>query len=183
MTKKRWVVFSVLLLMMAIPLFSCNTENSTIMEIQDREEINQLMWRYVRALDTGDTDAYVATFAPDGQFGRGENAAIGHEALKKKFMGFKTAAGETDTEKVQQEQMHHFISHSYIEFIDKDSARFHAYWMTIFVKGSRENAIVRVAAAGRQCDEVVRLDGQWLIKLRDVPDTTRRDILYFDNLL
>jgi hypothetical protein len=34
--------------------------------------------------------------------------------------------------------------------------------------GSGENAAVRVATAGREYNELVRLDGKWLIKLRDV---------------
>ena len=41
------------------------------------------MWRYARALDTGDGTAYAATYTVDGQFGAGANATKGREALKK----------------------------------------------------------------------------------------------------
>ncbi len=42
-----------------------------------------------------------------------------------------------------------------------------AYWMTVFGAGA-QNAPPRIAAAGREVDELVRVDGHWLIKLRDV---------------
>ena len=50
---------------------------------KDRAEIEELMWRYARALDTGDGAAYAATYTVDGQFGTGPNATKGREALKK----------------------------------------------------------------------------------------------------
>ena len=41
---------------------------------KDRNEIEELMWRYARALDTMDPDGYANCYTPDGQFGarRGE---------------------------------------------------------------------------------------------------------------
>lgn len=53
------------------------------------------------------------------------------------------------------------------EFIDKDHARLQAYWMTVFASGGA-NTPTRLAAAGREIDDLVRVNGQWLIKLRDV---------------
>jgi uncharacterized protein (TIGR02246 family) len=124
-------------------------------EAQDRAQIEKLMWQYVRALDTGNADAYAAVFTPDGQFGSGANAVKGSEALKKMINGFKERRTEKDP------AMYHVITNSYVEFIDKDHARLEAYWMTVF-------ATPRVAAAGREVDELVRLNGQWRIKARDV---------------
>ena len=50
---------------------------------QDRAEIEALMWRYTRALDTGDGTTYASTYTVDGQFVAGTNATKGREALKK----------------------------------------------------------------------------------------------------
>ena len=58
-----------------------------LQEAQDRAEIDALMWRYVRALDTLDADAYAAVFAPDGKFGSGQNARQGTAALKQMVTG------------------------------------------------------------------------------------------------
>ena len=63
--------------------------------------------------------------------------------------------------------MYHVLANSYLEFIDKDHAHMEAYWMTVFAQAG-PNVPVRVAAAGREVDELVRVNGQWLIKTRDV---------------
>ncbi len=60
----------------------------------------------------------------------------------------------------------------YIEFIDKDHARIHNYWLTAFVPpptapgAARPEA--RVPATGRGVDDLVRVNGKWLIKNRNV---------------
>ena len=59
------------------------------------------------------------------------------------------------------------VTNSSIEFVDRDHARFNADWMTVFAARG-PNMPARVAAAGREVDEIVRVNGQWLIKLRDV---------------
>lgn len=59
------------------------SDDEAIRQIKDRAEIDALMWRYVRALDTNNADAYAAAYTPDGQFGSGPNATKGHDALKK----------------------------------------------------------------------------------------------------
>jgi len=63
--------------------------------------------------------------------------------------------------------MHHIITNSTIEFIDKDHARYHSYWMTVF-EGVGRDVKPNVAAVGRGIDEIVRVNGKWLIKNRNV---------------
>jgi ketosteroid isomerase-like protein len=58
-------------------------QNSIEREVQDRAQIEKLMWQYVRALDTENADAYAAIYTPDRQFGSCANAIKGREALKK----------------------------------------------------------------------------------------------------
>ncbi len=45
-------------------------------------------------------------------------------------------------------------------------ASMEAYWMTVFAAVDKKPA--NVAAAGREVDELVRVNGNWLIKVRDV---------------
>jgi uncharacterized protein (TIGR02246 family) len=137
-------------------------------EVQDRAQIEKLMWQYVRALDTENADAYAAVFTPDGQFGTGANAVKGSEALKKMINGFRQRAADNQAKTGEKgPAMYHVITNSYLEFVDKDHARLQAYWMTVFAAAG-EKTPPRVAAAGREVDELVRSNGQWLIKLRDV---------------
>jgi len=137
-------------------------------EAQDRAQIDKLMWQYVRALDTENADAYAAVFTPDGQFGTGANAVKGSDALKKMINGFRQRNADNEAKTGQKgPAMYHVITNSYLEFVDKDHARLEAYWMTVF-GAAADKTPPRVAAAGREVDEIVRLNGQWLIKARDV---------------
>jgi hypothetical protein len=136
-------------------------------EAKDRADIQALMWRYVRALDSLDENAYVAVFTPDGQFGTGRNVTKGHDALRQMVLDLKKRRAEREAKGEKQPAMHHVITNAHIEFIDKDHARYHSYWMTVFAGSPGDNP-PRVAAAGRGLDELVRVNGQWLIKSRNV---------------
>jgi hypothetical protein len=56
---------------------------------------------------------------------------------------------------------------SWIEFIDPTHARHHSYWLTVFGAVGR-GAMPNVAAAGRGVDDLVKVNGRWLIQTRDV---------------
>jgi uncharacterized protein (TIGR02246 family) len=146
-------------------------ENETEREVHDRAQIEKLMWQYVRALDTENADAYAAAFTPDGQFGSGANAVKGREALKKMIDDFRRRTAENESKSGEKRPaMYHVIANSYLQFLDKDHARLEAYWMTVFAAAGPKTPS-RVAAAGREVDELVRFNGQWLIKTRDVAPT------------
>jgi uncharacterized protein (TIGR02246 family) len=136
-------------------------------EAKDRVEIEDLMWRYVRALDSMNADAYASVYTEDGQFGTGPNAAKGREALKKIVTDVKARRAEREAKGEKSAPMHHVIANSHLEFIDKDHARMESYWMTVFGSSGPETQ-PRVAAVGRSVDELVRVNGHWLIKSRDV---------------
>jgi SnoaL-like protein len=129
---------------------------------KDRAEIEELMWRYTRALDTGDGAAYAAAYTADGQFGTGANATKGTEALKKLGETLKPKPGAA-----ARAPLYHMETNQWIEFIDKDHARHHAYYITVSGAGP-DNAQPRIVAAGRSVDHLERVNGKWLIKLRDV---------------
>lgn len=145
--------------------------DETALETRDRAQIEKLMWQYVRALDTENADAYAAVFTPDGQFGSGANAVKGREGLKKMINDLRLRATENESKSGEKRPaMYHVIANSYLEFLDKDNARLEAYWMTVFAAAGPKTPS-RVAAAGREVDELVRSNGQWLIKTRNVAPT------------
>jgi uncharacterized protein (TIGR02246 family) len=167
MTKKKvcGVALFVGATLLALPLAA---ENGVEREAQDRAQIEKLMWQYVRALDTENADAYAAVYTPDGQFGSGANAVKGRDALKKMINDLRQRAAENETKTGEKRPaMYHVIANSYLDFVDKDHAHLEAYWMTVFAAGGAKIP-ARVAAAGREVDELVRVNGQWLIKSRDV---------------
>jgi uncharacterized protein (TIGR02246 family) len=161
MANIRLIVFSVFVFVALVVSTSLAAEKD-IVRAQDRVEIEQLMWNYIHALDSGNAEAYAALFAPDGQFGRGATAVKGREALKKMVAdaGQKMEAENKSGKKMPR--MYHVVTNPHIEFIDKDHARYHAYWMGVFASGGE------ITSAGREVNELVRLNGQWLISVRDV---------------
>jgi SnoaL-like domain len=141
--------------------------NDTQREAQDRVQIEKLMWQYTRALDTENADAYAATYAPDGRFGSGPKAVKGRDALKKMIADFRQSNADAEAKGQKRPPMYHMETNGYLAFVDKDHARLEGYWLTVFA-GQGPTVPVRVAAAGREVDELVRLNGQWLIQSRDV---------------
>jgi len=136
-------------------------QDNSAREEKDRAEIEALMWRYTRALDTSDGTTYAATYTTDGQFKAGATATSGREALKKMVDGLRATSEQA------RPPLYHMEANSWIEFVDKDHARHHAYYLTVSGAGA-QNEPPRIAAAGRSVDHLERVNGKWLIKLRDV---------------
>lgn len=150
-------------------LGSALAEDADILrEAADRAEIQALMWRYVRALDTLDADAYASVFAEDGQFGVGQNATKGRAALRQMIVNMQNGREEREAAgEPKSPPMYHVITNSNIEFSGPDEARYYSYWMTMFGPADSSSS-PRVAAVGRGVDDLVRVNGQWLIRARNV---------------
>jgi uncharacterized protein (TIGR02246 family) len=160
MANNRLIAFSVFVLLAFIASGSFAAEKD-IVRAKDRVEIEQLMWDYIRALDSGNAEAYAALFAPDGQFGRGATATKGREALKKMMLDAKKQMESAPKTDKKPARMYHVVTNPHIEFIDKDHARYYAYWMGALAAGG-------TTSAGREVNELVRINGKWLISVRDV---------------
>jgi uncharacterized protein (TIGR02246 family) len=152
------VVATSLSLGASVALFS---QDNTARETRDRNEIEALMWKYTRALDKGDGTTYASTYTEDGQFGTGANATKGREALTKLVVR-QPAAGEPARAPLYHMELNHWI-----EFVDKDHARYHAYYLTVSGAMGREMP-PRIVAAGQSLDTMERIKGKWLLKTRDV---------------
>jgi hypothetical protein len=137
-------------------------------EAQDRAQIEKLMWQYARALDTLNADAYADTYTPDGEFRAGASATKGRDALKKMISDLKKRDAENEAKSGKKSPaMYHTSLNHYLEFIDKDHARLRAYYMTAFA-GEGQGGAPRVAAVGWESNDLVRINGAWLVKVRDV---------------
>ena len=156
----RLRVFSVFVLMTFVVSASPAAEKH-LLRARDRVLIEQLMWNYIRALDSGNAEAYAALFTPDGQFGRGATAIKGREAFKKMVSDARQKLDAENTSGKKAPRMYHVVTNPHIEFIDKDHARYYAYWMGALAAGG-------TTSAGREVNELVRINGQWLISVRDV---------------
>jgi len=128
----------------------------------DRAAIESLMWRYARALDTWNADAYAAVYTEDGQFGVGENATKGREALRNMIAAFTNGRNSGNP----PPQLYHMTTDTWIEFIDATHAKHHSYWVTM--RAASGDSPAGVAAVGVGVDELVKVNGEWLIQVRNV---------------
>jgi hypothetical protein len=143
-------------------------DEAILREARDRAEIEALMWRYVRALDSGDADAYAAAYTPDGVFKSSNgNATAGRDALKKMISDSRRSRAEREANgEPPRPQMYHMTTDSYVEFLSEDRALHHSYYFGAVVAG--DDTPARIAGPGRAVDELVRVNGQWLIQSRTV---------------
>ena len=163
----RAAVAALAALALAGPSICAAAESDVVREAQDRALIAELMWNYTRALDTFNDQAYAQAFTPDGAFG----ATKGREALRKMVLDLKTNRADREAKgEPKQGPMFHVESNEHIEFVDRDHVRNHYYWMTVF-GGADKTLAPRVAAVGYGVDDLVRVEGKWLIKFRNVAPT------------
>jgi uncharacterized protein (TIGR02246 family) len=133
--------------------------NDSQARAEDRAQIENLMWNYSRALYTQNPDSYAALYAPDGQFGTGSNAVKGRDALKKMIVNLKQhLAG--------QQPVYVMDVNTSVGFPDRDHAHLEAYWLEVSPR-TGPSVPARVVNAGREVEELERINGQWLLKLRD----------------
>jgi uncharacterized protein (TIGR02246 family) len=148
-------------------VFTASTSDDDVLrQARDRAEIEELMWRYARALDTGDAEGYAALYTPDGQFSAGGTATRGRDALKKMIAGTRQPQAGAE-QAAPRPPMYHTTANHQLVFIDKDHARIDAYHITMVAGAGRETP-PRVAGVGRSIDELERVNGQWLITSRNV---------------
>ena len=142
------------------------SDDELLRQAKDRQQIEELMWRYARALDTGDAETYASLYTPDGQFSSGTTATKGREALKNMIAGPRQAQAGAQPA-VRRPPLYHMTANHQLRFIDKDHARIDAYHITMAAAAGPETP-ARVAGVGRSIDELERVNGQWLIKSRNV---------------
>jgi hypothetical protein len=134
---------------------------------EDREAIHALLWRYTRALDTFNAEAYAAVFTEDGKFLSGATGATGKQALMDMIAGVKKGRDDRAAKGETVPPMYHMTMDSWVEFVDDTHARHHSYWQTVF-GAAGPGTSPTVAAAGRGVDELVKVGDVWLISTRNV---------------
>ena len=118
--------------------------------IEDVLAIHELVARYAHALDSGDAEAFVATFTPDGVFDNPPTHREGREQLL--LMGGNRAGSVGATR--------HFMSNVIVEG-DGQRATVKAYLM--MTRGIGQEPGIAVYN-----DDLVKVDGKWLFKIRRV---------------
>ncbi len=161
------IAFGVGLLVLPTAIHLKASDEDAVQQMKDRAEIEALMWRYVRALDNLNADAYASLYTPDGEFAAGPAPVKGTAALRKMVSDLRDDREKREKAGQPPAPMYHVITNDYLEFTGKDQARYHSYWMTVFGAAGRGGE-TRVAAAGHGVDLLVKVNAKWLIKSRNV---------------
>jgi ketosteroid isomerase-like protein len=124
-----------------------------IAALVDRQAIDQLVaGDYPRALDASDWDAYVATYAEDGELVLLGNSSKGRAAIKS-FLAAQPAGAHV---------IHVISNLSYT--INGDSATGGAYWQDI----GNVNGAPGVVVAGHYDDSLRKVNGAWKFTKRSI---------------
>ena len=133
---------------------------------QDRAEIEDLMARYLFAIDYHDWDAYAATFAEDGELEYASGTSRGRAAIRESVEAFAGRIGQFyHTEDGQPAKLRHVILQSVIR-VEGERAWNRALWMEMANHGPQDT--MKVATYGIYEDELIKADGRWQFSKRRV---------------
>jgi len=133
---------------------------------QDRAEIEDLMARYLFAIDYFDWDAYVATFAEDGELEFASGKSKGRDAIRQAVTSFSTGISRFyHTEDGKPAILRHVILQSSIR-VEGERAWGRSLWLEMANHGPGDT--MKMGTYGIYEDEFRKVDGHWLIARRNV---------------
>jgi len=161
MYSSRTVAFFAL----AVVLLSAPSRADTdaIQKLVDRAEIEELIVRYVTALDTLDADAYASVFAEDAVFELPGAVHRGRDEIRKVVTDLQASRARDEAAGTSPPALYHVMSNTTIEVLDATNARHRSYAQT--VRAGEDGRFV-VGFMGRYEDVLVKRDGRWMIQSR-----------------
>jgi SnoaL-like domain len=132
----------------------------------DRAEIENISNRYMIAVDAGDIETVMSTWAEDGVLDWVGGVENGKAAIRKAMSGFgggrvvPIPEGATSRPRTRHQIINHVID------VTGDTAKSTAYWFAF--TNSTPQKDVQLLYFGHYQDEMVRVNGKWLFKKRKV---------------
>ena len=132
----------------------------------DRAEIEDLMARYLFAIDYSDWDAYVATFAEDGELEFAAGTSKGHAAIRAAVTRFSEGIGRFyHTADGKPAKLRHIVLQTAIR-VEGDRAWARSQWLEMANHGPGDEP--KIGTYGIYEDEFTKASGRWLIARRRV---------------
>ena len=133
---------------------------------QDRAEIEDLLARYLFAIDYFDWDAYVATFAEDGELEFASGTSKGRDAIRQAVTRFSEGIGRFyHTADGKPAKLRHIILQTAIR-VEGDRAWSRSQWLEMANHGPNDEP--KIGTYGIYEDELKKIDGRWLFAKRRV---------------
>ena len=130
---------------------------------EDRIAVEDVMARYVWAVDSLDAEGYVAVFTEDAVIDSNGRISKGHGEIRKIVMDLIKRRDDNKAKGLPAANLYHVISNVRITFPKADQAVYQSYWQTV-----RRDADGKMTAAamGRSEDHLAKRKGSWLIQSR-----------------
>ena len=139
------------------------TAQGSLGTYEDRIAVEDVMARYVWAVDSFDADGYVSVFTEDAVIDSNGAISKGHDAIRKIVTGLIKRRDDNKAKGLPAANLYHNVSNVRITFPKPGEALHQSYWQTI---RRAEDGRMIAAAMGRSEDRLVRRNGQWLIQSR-----------------
>ena len=153
--------YIVIFVLLISPVFATAQENLGTFE--DRAAVEDVMARYVWAVDSLDADGYVAVFTEDAVIDSNGSISRGHDEIRKIVTGLIKWREDNRAKGLPANSMHHVISNVRIMFPKPGEALHLSYWQTM-VRDKDGKMIT--GGMGRSRDRLIKIDGKWLIQER-----------------
>ena len=139
------------------------TAQGSLGTYEDRIAVEDVMARYVWAVDSLDADGYVAVFTEDAVIDSNGSISRGHEEIRKIVTNLIQRRDDNKAEGLPTANLYHVISNVRITFPTSAEAVHQSYWQTV---RRDKDGTMTAAAMGRSEDRLVRRNGSWLIQRR-----------------
>ena len=130
---------------------------------EDRIAVEDVMARYVWAVDSFDADGYVAVFTEDAVIDSNGSISRGRDEIRKIVTGLMQRREANKAKGVPAGNLYHVVSNVRITFPVAGEALHQSYWQTV---RRDQDGKMTAAAMGRSEDRLVKRDGKWLIRFR-----------------
>jgi ketosteroid isomerase-like protein len=130
---------------------------------EDRVAVEDVMGRYVWAVDSFDADGYVAVFTDDAVIDANVTISKGHAEIRGVVTNLIKRRDENQAKGVPTSNLYHMTSNVRITFPKPGEALHQSYWQTL--RRDTDGRMI-VAAMGRSEDRLVKRNGKWLIQSR-----------------
>ena len=132
-------------------------------DYEDRIAVEDVMARYVWAVDSFDHEGYVAVFTEDAIIDSNGSISKGHKEIRNIVMSLIKMRDDNKAKGLPASTLHHVISNVRITFPKPGEALHQSYWQTMI---KDKDGKITTAAMGRSKDRLVKQNGKWLIQER-----------------
>ena len=130
---------------------------------EDRIAVEDVMARYVWAVDSLDADGYVAVFTDDAVIDSNGNISKGHGEIRGIVTSLIKRRDDNKAKGLPASNLYHVISSVRITFPKPGEALYQSYWQTM--RKDKDGRMI-TGGMGRSEDHLVKRNGTWLIQFR-----------------